>query len=254
MYLAVVVLLMGVLPAVSIVAEAALSHGGADLTLLIGKWFVFWSVGVRLILAGLRQIADPSFTAESIFGVRDKGADHCPGTRLRESFHWAARGQRPLQSEVDHASGDRGRPLLRAGGRPAPHKRGSKRERDHRNGLGSLHLSRARRLSRRPALPARMSIAGDRRDRFPAPPRVPQTRLFSASLDLARAPVASGPVDHGECGCGERPGRRRRVRRRLARFRGELRLKPIARGAVGRRRDAQSRVEPRTGKLGDEAI
>jgi hypothetical protein len=74
MYLAVVVLLMGVLPAVSIVAEAALSHGGADLTLLIGKWFVFWSVGVRLILAGLRQTANPSFTAESIFEVRDKGA------------------------------------------------------------------------------------------------------------------------------------------------------------------------------------
>ncbi len=74
MYLVVVVLLMGVLPVASIVAEAALSHGGADLTLLIGKWFVFWSVGVRLILAGLRQIANPSFTAESIFEVRDKGA------------------------------------------------------------------------------------------------------------------------------------------------------------------------------------
>jgi hypothetical protein len=97
MYLAVVVLLMGVLPAVSIVAEAALSHGGADLTLLIGKWFVFWSVGVRLILAGLRQTANPSFTAESIFEVRDKGGlHHRPGTRLRESLHWAARGQRPL--------------------------------------------------------------------------------------------------------------------------------------------------------------
>jgi hypothetical protein len=74
MYLVVVVLLMGVLPVVSIVAEAALSHGGADLAHLIGKWFVFWPVGVRLILAGLRQIANPSFTAESIFGVRDKGA------------------------------------------------------------------------------------------------------------------------------------------------------------------------------------
>jgi hypothetical protein len=73
MYLVVVVLLMGVLPVVSIVAEGALSHG-VDLTLLIGKWFVFWPVGVRLILAGVRQIANPSFTAESIFGVRDTGA------------------------------------------------------------------------------------------------------------------------------------------------------------------------------------
>jgi hypothetical protein len=74
MYLTVVILLMGALPVVSIVAEAALSHGGADLAHLIGKWFVFWPVGVRLILAGLRQIANPSFTAESIFEVRDKGA------------------------------------------------------------------------------------------------------------------------------------------------------------------------------------
>jgi hypothetical protein len=32
---------------------------------LVGKWFVFWAaVGVRLGLAGLRQILQPSFTAE----------------------------------------------------------------------------------------------------------------------------------------------------------------------------------------------
>ncbi len=74
MYFAVVLLLMGVLPVASIVAEAAILQGGADLTLLIGKWFVFWSVGVRLVLAGVRQIANPSFTAESIFEVKDKGA------------------------------------------------------------------------------------------------------------------------------------------------------------------------------------
>ncbi len=74
MYLAIVLLLMGVLPVASIVAEAAIAHGGADWTLLIGKWFVFWSVGVRLIFAGLRQIANPSFTAEAIFEVKDKGA------------------------------------------------------------------------------------------------------------------------------------------------------------------------------------
>jgi hypothetical protein len=169
MYLMVVVLLMGVLPVVSIIAEGALSHGGADLALLIGKWFVFWSVGVRLILAGLRQIANPSFTAESIFGVRDKGAL----TIVRELgcgnlSHRAARALRSLQSGVDHARGGRGRSLLRAGWRPAPHERGSKLERDHRDGLGSLHLSRARRLSRRSALPSRMSIAGDRGDRSSA--------------------------------------------------------------------------------------
>ena len=74
MYLAVVVLLMAVLPIASIVAESILARGGADLLWLIGKWFVFWSVGVRLMLAGLRQVFNPAFTAETIFGVKEKAA------------------------------------------------------------------------------------------------------------------------------------------------------------------------------------
>jgi hypothetical protein len=74
MYLAVVVLLMGVFPVASVVAEAAFEHGGADPTLLIGEWFVFWSVGVRLVLAGLRQIMNPAFTAQTIFGIHDRSA------------------------------------------------------------------------------------------------------------------------------------------------------------------------------------
>jgi hypothetical protein len=73
MYLAVVILLMGVLPLASIVAEFVL-HAGADPVFLVGKWFVFWSVGVRLILAGVRQVASPTFTAEAIFGVKEKAA------------------------------------------------------------------------------------------------------------------------------------------------------------------------------------
>ena len=74
MYLAVIVLLMGVLPIASILVEFVLLHSSADLLFLIGKWFVFWSVGVRLPLAGLRQIANPEFTAETIFDVKEKAA------------------------------------------------------------------------------------------------------------------------------------------------------------------------------------
>ena len=74
MYLAAIILLMGALPIASIVVEFVARHGGLDLSLLIGKWFVFWSVGVRLILAGLRQTTNPAFTAETILGVRDKSA------------------------------------------------------------------------------------------------------------------------------------------------------------------------------------
>ena len=74
MYLAAIVLLMGVLPVGSILAELAVHSAGADALALVGKWFVFWSVGIRLLLAGLRQIANPAFTAETIFEIRDKAA------------------------------------------------------------------------------------------------------------------------------------------------------------------------------------
>lgn len=73
MYLAVVVLLMGVFPIISILIESAF-RGDAGLVFLIGKWFVFWAVGMRLLLAGVRQMANPAFTADTIFGIKDKAA------------------------------------------------------------------------------------------------------------------------------------------------------------------------------------
>lgn len=73
MYLAMIILLMGILPAISVLIEFGILHG-ADPLLLIGKWFVFWGVGMRLMLAGLRQIANPTFTADAIFGVKEKAA------------------------------------------------------------------------------------------------------------------------------------------------------------------------------------
>jgi hypothetical protein len=75
MYFLFVVLLMFVLPVVSTAVEALWFSGGAGLTFLIGKWFVFWTVGVRLLLAGIRQVSQPRFTAESIFDVKDPAAD-----------------------------------------------------------------------------------------------------------------------------------------------------------------------------------
>jgi hypothetical protein len=46
--------------------EALVTHAPLDLWLLLGRWFVFWAVGVRLLTAGIRQIAQPRFTAETI--------------------------------------------------------------------------------------------------------------------------------------------------------------------------------------------
>jgi hypothetical protein len=73
MYFIFVALFLFILPAACVLLEALLSYG-ADITALVGKWFVFWGVGVRLFIAGIRQVAQPQFTAESIFQIKDRGA------------------------------------------------------------------------------------------------------------------------------------------------------------------------------------
>jgi hypothetical protein len=69
-YILIIIALMGVLPIASILIEYITQHGTPNLLFLVGKWFVFWAVGVRLLLAGLRQTANPAFTAETVFGVK----------------------------------------------------------------------------------------------------------------------------------------------------------------------------------------
>ena len=66
-YLLVVGLTMLVLPVASIAVDAAMAP--APLLWLIGKWFVFWAVGARLLLAGVRQYLQPGFTSRDIMGI-----------------------------------------------------------------------------------------------------------------------------------------------------------------------------------------
>ena len=75
MYFVFVVLLMFVLPVASIAADVLWLRDDSGLMFLFGKWFVFWTVGVRLLLAGIRQVAQPRFTAESIFDIKDPAAN-----------------------------------------------------------------------------------------------------------------------------------------------------------------------------------
>jgi len=74
MYVVIVIALMLALPLISIVAQIILTdHGalhGASYLLIVAKWYVFWAVGVRLSLAGLRQIIQPRYTAETILGLK----------------------------------------------------------------------------------------------------------------------------------------------------------------------------------------
>jgi hypothetical protein len=67
--------LMLLFPLGSAVIEARSTNGLADLHLL-GKWFVFWAVGGRLLVAGARQILQPRYTAETILGIRAPEAQY----------------------------------------------------------------------------------------------------------------------------------------------------------------------------------
>lgn len=75
MYLVMVLGLMIVLPVVSIVVEMVRSASSADLLPVAAKWFVFWSAGVRLLAAGIKQVLQPSFTASTIFKIGDPAAE-----------------------------------------------------------------------------------------------------------------------------------------------------------------------------------
>jgi hypothetical protein len=73
MYVLIVITLMLALPLISIVAQIILTDHGALQGIsnleVVAKWYVFWAVGIRLGLAGLRQIIQPRYTAETILGL-----------------------------------------------------------------------------------------------------------------------------------------------------------------------------------------
>jgi uncharacterized protein DUF6790 len=41
---------------------------------LVGKWFIFSAVGLRLFIAGIKQTTDPAFTAKEIFHIDNPGS------------------------------------------------------------------------------------------------------------------------------------------------------------------------------------
>ncbi|WP_395646155.1 DUF6790 family protein [Terricaulis sp.] len=72
MYFAVIALFMLILPGACVAAEYYWLHSSADIVALIGKWFTFWGVGMRLGIAGFRQAFNPGFTARDIFEIEDE--------------------------------------------------------------------------------------------------------------------------------------------------------------------------------------
>ncbi len=59
-------------------------NGGVDLPFFLGKWYVFWAGGVRLFLAGLRQVFNPGYTLGEIFGI-----DHPPSKHIVQELGFA---------------------------------------------------------------------------------------------------------------------------------------------------------------------
>jgi hypothetical protein len=68
-YLFAVLALSFFLPALSALFEWLLNKNPPGSLAIIGKWFIFWAVGVRLVMAGFRQIFRPAFTAKDIFRI-----------------------------------------------------------------------------------------------------------------------------------------------------------------------------------------
>lgn len=73
LYYAIVAGLMFLMPGLSILLDVL--PGSQEFAPgLIAKWYVFWPVGLRLGLAGLRQIFQPGFTAREILGLSSDDA------------------------------------------------------------------------------------------------------------------------------------------------------------------------------------
>ena len=73
MYPFIIVAFMVVLPALSVLADAML-RGSPLSVILVGKWFVFWMVGIRLFTAGLRQMTQPQYTARTVLKLTGNDA------------------------------------------------------------------------------------------------------------------------------------------------------------------------------------
>ena len=66
--------LMLAIPAVAVLIEL-MTGSSQDVVWLVAKWFVFWGIGIRMLTAGIRQVAQPAFTARTLFRFEEPGAE-----------------------------------------------------------------------------------------------------------------------------------------------------------------------------------
>jgi hypothetical protein len=70
MYAFIVIALMLVIPIGCTIYEVFHANHGIFAFGMLLQWLVFWAVGVRLLLAGFRQIFQPGYTAEVVLGIK----------------------------------------------------------------------------------------------------------------------------------------------------------------------------------------
>ena len=74
-YVTTVLGLMVILPIASFALERSVATNVRDPSEMLFRWFIFWGIGVRLLVAGVRQIVQPSFTARDIFHLSSPDAE-----------------------------------------------------------------------------------------------------------------------------------------------------------------------------------
>ena len=62
---------MFIFPVASVFIEISFNKSNLSWP-LIGKWFVFWAIGIRIFVAGIRQALNPEFTANEIFKINNE--------------------------------------------------------------------------------------------------------------------------------------------------------------------------------------
>ena len=68
-YYWVIILTMFLLPIISIITESVILKLQSLNWNVVYKWFVFWAVGIRLLIAGIKQVLNPEFTAKEILKI-----------------------------------------------------------------------------------------------------------------------------------------------------------------------------------------
>ena len=171
---------------------------------LIGKWFLFWAAGVRLMLAAFRQLFQPEFTARQIFKIEGRRRLSARPRDRSDEFRASARSASHRSCAPDFiAPGAKAAAILPPGGGGRPSRDSARRE-------GRVLQGGARAASASKAWTSRI-FPKARNQRVPTPPTGPSESEGPRSfLRGAQHPTTPACGTRLRCCCRRGRGRRRR--------------------------------------------